>query len=156
MAASRTWARYSVSFLATKSVNAGDPITKDLGARVDVQNIQPGQTVSLSNLELVPITPAEALTRSDLLVNASSNPVQANCPMASTQSALCNQYVRFTDNGPVAWPYYLPARSSEIVYTRDARLVDSDGDGIPDSQDQCAATPAGVAVDSRGCALAQR
>lgn len=31
--------------------------------------------------------------------------------------------------------------------------VDSDGDGIVDSKDQCPDTPTGVAVDSRGCAL---
>jgi parallel beta-helix repeat protein len=155
LTAGRTWTRYSISFVATKTINAGDPITKDWGARVDVENIQPGQWVSVANLELVPITPAEALTRSDLLLNASNNPVQANCPMASSQPALCGQYLRLTDNTAVTWPYYLPARTSEIVYTRDARFVDSDGDGIPDSNDQCAATLAGVAVNSRGCALTQ-
>lgn len=31
--------------------------------------------------------------------------------------------------------------------------VDSDGDGVPDSQDQCPDTPAGVAVDARGCPI---
>jgi OOP family OmpA-OmpF porin len=31
--------------------------------------------------------------------------------------------------------------------------VDSDGDGVPDIQDACASTPAGVQVDSRGCPL---
>ncbi len=30
---------------------------------------------------------------------------------------------------------------------------DSDGDGVKDSQDQCPATPIGVAVNSQGCAL---
>lgn len=30
---------------------------------------------------------------------------------------------------------------------------DSDGDGVKDSMDQCPDTPAGVSVDSRGCAL---
>lgn len=29
--------------------------------------------------------------------------------------------------------------------------VDSDGDGVPDTRDNCAATPAGVAVDAKGC-----
>ena len=29
--------------------------------------------------------------------------------------------------------------------------VDSDGDGVPDSRDQCPGTPAGTAVDSTGC-----
>lgn len=31
--------------------------------------------------------------------------------------------------------------------------VDSDGDGVPDSRDECPDTPAGVAVDSRGCPI---
>ena len=153
--AGRTWKRYSAVFKSTKTVNAADPVTKDLGARVDVQNIQPGQTVSLANLEVVPIVPAEALTRSDLLVNALANPTQASCPATGAQIALCAIYVRLSDNQPVAWPYYLGPRSSEIIYTRDAKLVDSDGDGIPDDQDACAGTTAGQAVDSRGCALGQ-
>lgn len=31
--------------------------------------------------------------------------------------------------------------------------ADSDGDGVPDDADQCPGTPAGVAVDSKGCPL---
>lgn len=31
--------------------------------------------------------------------------------------------------------------------------LDSDGDGVPDNEDWCAGTPAGVNVDERGCAL---
>jgi len=31
--------------------------------------------------------------------------------------------------------------------------LDSDGDGVPDSHDKCPGTPAGVEVDSNGCAL---
>ena len=153
--AGRTWKRYSAVFMSTKTVNAADPLTLDLGARVDVQNVQPGQTISLANLELVPIVPAEALTRSDLLVNANANPAQASCPATGAQIALCAIYVRLSDNLPVTWPYYLGPRSSEIIYTRDARLVDSDGDGIPDDQDACARTAAGQAVNSRGCAMGQ-
>lgn len=34
-----------------------------------------------------------------------------------------------------------------------AAVVDSDGDGVPDTQDSCAATPAGVQVDASGCPL---
>ena len=151
----RSWQRFAIAFKATKTVNAGDTVTKDLGARVDVQNILPGQVVSLSNLELVPITPAEALTRSDLLVNANANPTQANCPVLNTQPTLCSQYVRLQDNAAVTWPYYLPGRGSDIIYTRDARLVDSDRDGIPDTQDACPNTAAGATVNSKGCGLAQ-
>ena len=73
----------------------------------------------------------------------------------NTQPAVCSQYVRLQDNTAVSWPYYLPGRASDIVYTRDARLVDTDGDGIPDTQDQCPSTAAGAAVNSKGCALGQ-
>lgn len=34
-----------------------------------------------------------------------------------------------------------------------AAVVDSDGDGVADGQDQCANTPAGAAVDATGCPL---
>ena len=34
-----------------------------------------------------------------------------------------------------------------------ASVVDSDGDGVPDDRDLCPGTPAGVAVDARGCPL---
>ena len=33
------------------------------------------------------------------------------------------------------------------------KAIDSDGDGVPDHLDQCPNTPAGVAVDSKGCPL---
>jgi parallel beta-helix repeat protein len=150
-----TWLRRSVVFKATKSVTAADPVTKDLGARLDLQNVAPGQRVGMANLELVPITPAEALTRSDVLVNTSANSSQQLCPVAATQAALCSLYVRLSDNLPVAWPYSLAGRSAEIIYTRDTRLLDTDGDGIPDSQDLCPNTTAGVGVNSKGCALGQ-
>lgn len=149
------WKRYSLLFVATKTVNAGDPLTLDLGARVDVQNIASGQSILLSNLELVPIVQPDTFTRSDLLLNGGATAVQLACPVAATLPAQCANYVRLSDDQPVAWPYTVAARSAEIVYTRDARLLDSDGDGIPDQQDACPATPAGAGVNSRGCALGQ-
>ena len=153
--ASRGWKRYSVVFKGTKTIIAADPLTKDLGARVDFQNIAPGANVSIANLELVPIIPAETLTRSEILVNPGSNAIQKDCPSLNTQPSLCAIYARLSDNLPVTWPVYLGPRSAEIIYTRDARLVDTDGDGIPDAQDACAGTAAGLGVNSRGCALGQ-
>ncbi|ANF58015.1 OmpA family protein [Halotalea alkalilenta] len=35
----------------------------------------------------------------------------------------------------------------------DTGVADSDGDGVPDDIDECPGTPAGVAVDARGCPL---
>jgi OOP family OmpA-OmpF porin len=43
---------------------------------------------------------------------------------------------------------------SEVPPVRErtpARGIDSDGDGVPDADDDCPNTPSGVAVDSRGC-----
>ena len=153
--ASRSWTRYSITFKATKTINANDPVTGDAGARVDFQNILPGQLLSMSNLEMTPMTPADSMNRSDLLLNTGSSSLLAGCPLAVTQPAMCANYLRLSDNQPVTWPYMLSARSSEIVYTRDLQLVDGDGDGIPDSQDACPGTATGFKVNSRGCALGQ-
>ena len=149
----RSWARYSVLFKATKTINAKDPLTGDLGARIDFQNIQPGQVLSVANLELVPVTPADAMNHTDLLLNTGSTALPLACPQAATQPALCSNYLQLADNQPVSWPYMLAPRSSAIVYTRDPRLVDTDGDGIPDVQDECPGTPANTGVNSRGCPL---
>jgi hypothetical protein len=153
--ANRAWTRYAVVFKTTKTVNASDPLTLDLGARVDFQNVQPGLSLSVSNLEIVPVAPVDLSTRSDLLLNTGSNPIQIACPVAATQPGQCANYVRLSDNQVISWPYYLPARSSEIVYTRDPRMVDSDGDGISDVQDICPNTPSGSGVNFAGCALGQ-
>lgn len=153
--AKRAWTRYAVVFKATKTVNASDLSTLDLGARVDFQNVQPGQLLSVSNLEIVPVAPVDSSTRSDLLLNTGSNPLQVACPVAATQLGQCANYVRLSDSQVVSWPYYLPARSSEIVYTRDPSMVDSDRDGIADVQDTCPNTPSGSGVNFAGCALGQ-
>jgi hypothetical protein len=50
---------------------------------------------------------------------------------------------------------YLPAMSSEIVYTVEPSLLDSDGDGVPDFQDQCPNSAPGSGVNAAGCGLGQ-
>jgi OOP family OmpA-OmpF porin len=40
-----------------------------------------------------------------------------------------------------------------VIPAKPTPVPDSDGDGVNDNMDQCPNTPAGVAVDSRGCAL---
>jgi len=47
---------------------------------------------------------------------------------------------------PVAAPKPAPAPAPVVVAP-----VDSDGDGVPDSIDQCPGTPAGTKVDTNGC-----
>lgn len=48
---------------------------------------------------------------------------------------------------PVAQPVPVPAPAPV------ARVIDSDGDGVPDERDACPSTVAGVMVDARGCEL---
>jgi len=152
---SKTWKRYSFTFQATKTVNAGDLVTGDLGARFDSQQIQPGDQVWISNLSVVPISAATVSTRTDILRNTTLDSTQVVCPVATTAPALCTSYARMSDNSPVTWPMTLGPRSSEVVYTRDSSLVDSDGDGIADSQDSCPNTPKGQQVNASGCAFGQ-
>ena len=55
----------------------------------------------------------------------------------------------------VQWPYALGPLGSEFVYAPADTLNDADGDGIGDLQDFCAGSPAGMAVNAKGCALGQ-
>jgi len=50
----------------------------------------------------------------------------------------------------------VPPHSALIVYAQEPALADADRDGIADAQDECPASPAGQAVNARGCALNQR
>lgn len=154
--ASTGWQRVSFNFRAGKTVNANDPLTGDLGARLDFQQIKPGQRLTVSNVSLVPITTGAALTKVDILVNTSAAPVAAACPTAATNAAACAIFARLSDDTAIAWPYLVPARSSEVIYTRDARLADVDGDGIADGQDVCPGTPGATGVGADGCSFAQR
>lgn len=151
---STTWQRYSYSFKAVKTVNANDPVTLDLGARVDFGRIYPGQNIAVTNLEIVPVSAIEATFRSHILINPTDTILSLDCPDEANASS-CGDYVRFTDSQIVAWPYDLPPHGSEIIYTRDSRLTDADGDGIPDYQDSCSGTVASKAVNASGCALGQ-
>ncbi|MDO9010133.1 MAG: right-handed parallel beta-helix repeat-containing protein, partial [Thiobacillus sp.] len=150
---STTWQRYGYLFKAVKTVNAHDPITLDKGARVDFGRIDPGQNISVTNLEVVPISAIETSLRHHILINPTDAILTLDCPDGAAST--CNDYVRFTDSQIVTWPYDLPPHGSEIIYTRDSRLTDGDGDGIPDYQDLCSGTGASKAVNARGCTLGQ-
>lgn len=154
--ANRAWARYSAVFQATKTVNARDPVTGDLGARVDIQGIETGKSVSLANLELVTIEPSPLATTSGALINVGGSTINVACPFVSSQPALCNTFRTLADDQPVAWPVAVPARSAAIIYAQDPVLVDTDGDGIADAQDTCPATTAGAAVNTAGCPFTPR
>src|SRR5437899_1446970 len=50
-----------------------------------------------------------------------------------------------------SWAGHIIATVGLSLFTGAGRLVDSDGDGIPDKNDACPATPLGATVDQRGC-----
>jgi parallel beta-helix repeat protein len=156
VAAGRSWKRYSMVFQGTLSVNAHDPVTGDLGARIDIEPVEASKTLSLANVELVPITPEAAAQVSGTFVNAGAAVRSWTCPFASSQPSLCSKFRRLADDAPVVWPMNVAAQSAEILYAQEPTLLDSDGDGIADVQDSCPATPAGVAVNAGGCPLTLR
>ena len=149
-----TWQRYGFNFKSLKTVNAHDPVTLDLGARVDFTRIMPGQNVAMANLEVVPLSSTETTLRSHILINPTGTTLDIDCPDGANAIS-CSEYVRFTDSQIVTWPYALPPHGSEIIHSRDSKLSDGDGDGIPDYQDSCSGTGASKAVNARGCALGQ-
>lgn len=60
-----------------------------------------------------------------------------------------------TDDGIVSLglSYALGGDSKPAPAPMPAKAADSDADGVADTMDQCPGTPAGVAVDAKGCAL---
>lgn len=150
-----TFQRYSFAFKATKTVNAADPVTKDIGARFYFDRIQPGSKLVLMNVEIVPVSAADATVQTSLLSNPTAAAVTLACPDAATNAARCSQYQNFATGAALTWPLNLAANAAAIVFTRDTSLVDTDGDGIADIQDACSATQAGKVANARGCAIGQ-
>ena len=144
--ANRAWGRHSVVFQATRTVGG-------TGARVDIDGIAAGQAISIARLELVQVTPDANSQNSSVIVNAAATSLNATCPFSSTQPALCSQAFDLATGQPISWPLPVPAHSAVIVHVQNTALVDSDGDGIPDSQDACPGTLSGAAVDATGCPL---
>lgn len=153
--ATTAWRRFAITFRATKTVNAADPVTGDAGARLDLQQIYTGQPIWVRNMELVPLRAVGTTLRTQILDNTSSSAVSVPCPDAVAFPVACGQYVRFETGAPVQWPATVQPYSSQVIYTRDSTLVDSDSDGIADVQDACSATPVGSPTNARGCALGQ-
>ncbi len=94
----------------------------------------PGQEIIVANIDLVPLLPVGSSLRTALLSNSTGIESDAPCPDENTSPTACSQYVSFSSGMPVSWPYSLAPYSSEIVYTQDASLIDSDGDGIAESR----------------------
>lgn len=147
-----TWKRHVLTFKATASINVDDPLTGDIGARLDFGWIKPGQQITIGKVDLVPISSVEESTKIRILVNPKETVDVLECPDIE-QPDLCEKYVQLRDEAPVNWPATLPAHGSMVIFTQEKSLLDLDNDGIPNSQDTCADTPLGQAVDPAGCQL---
>jgi hypothetical protein len=147
--------RYTFAFKATKTINASDPVTKDVGARLYFDRIPPGNRITLANVEIVPLSAAETAMKSVLFANASTEAAYFSCPDATTNAGLCSRYAGFPTGAALSWPLRIEARSSLIGYTLDKTMIDSDGDGIMDGQDHCPGTSKGAATNALGCAMGQ-
>lgn len=154
--AQRAMRRHVFLVQATQTVNARDPATGDLGARLDIQGLVAGASVTMANPEVVAVQLTPQAFVSTVLVNAGAAPLAAPCPAALQQAGLCADTVTVAGQQTVAWPLTLPARGAALLFVQPRALADADGDGVPDSHDTCPATPSGEATSASGCAIAQR
>ncbi|MEP6879832.1 MAG: thrombospondin type 3 repeat-containing protein, partial [Nitrosospira sp.] len=145
------WKRHSLLVESTLTIQRADPLTGDAGARIDFQNIKPGEEITIANLEMVPLLPVGSALRTALLSNPTSVEMAIPCPDEDVAPTACSQYVSFANGTAISWPHSVAPYSSLIVYTQDATLIDSDGDGIADIQDQCPETPQSSVANSLGC-----
>ena len=153
---STTWRRYSFIFQAVKTVIANDPATGERGARVDFQDIQAGSSLTVATLEIVSLTRSQAAMQLRLQNNPSGRSTSIPCSPDDEASNLCDKFVNMTDDSPLDWSSLIPAYSGNAIYTRDMTLVDTDQDGVADVEDSCPKTPAGTAVNARGCGFGDR
>jgi hypothetical protein len=140
------WKRYSFVF----QITADSP---NLGARIDFQKIQGNKWITVSNLELSPMTAAAGAVPYALIYNTSRTPSVTNCPVSDPVS--CANFYSFATGTPVVFPTVLNPLQAMAVFATDPTLIDSDGDGIADVQDRCAKTPTGAVVNNEGCAQGQ-
>lgn len=148
-----TFKRFAFSFISSKSINASDPVSKDIGARLYFDRIAPGIRIALANVEIVPVTAADSSIQTQLFTNSGTFGISVSCPDAGALESRCSQYVDFASGNLITWPLYVSPNSSVVAYSRDTTLVDSDGDGISDIQDKCPNTLAGAPTNASGCPL---
>ena len=150
-AGSGAFTRRTFMFKATGSAAVS---STDTGARLDFYGSKIGQKLTVTNVEVVPVNNVVGGDSPAVLLANTSRSIQLkSCPVADSVS--CASYVSFADGTPISWPVSLSPMQTMIVFTQDIRLTDSDGDGVPDLQDRCPSTPAGMATNSAGCARGQ-
>jgi parallel beta-helix repeat protein len=146
------WNRYSFIFEATD--NAANPLVNNQGARFDISGLPSGKSLWITNLELMQFDLGTLGTpRTDMLVNSTDINKTIDCPTRASNPSLCTNFVVFPESTVAVWPVSVPPRSGRIVFTQNFKLLDTDSDGIANSQDQCSNTGKGLTVNGKGCSL---
>lgn len=146
------WRRYVFVFKATETAISDTSQLGAPGARLDFGFIAPGEQFDLGPVNLVPISSVDESTQIQTLLNPRSTNGYVDCPDATNDPEICATFVTMPDQTRVTWPMFLLRNASQVIFTQDRSLVDSDSDGIADSQDSCAGTSVGVGVNQHGCA----
>jgi hypothetical protein len=149
------WRRYSFLFRATKSVTANDATTGELGARVDFEGTQPGASITVGRVEVVPVKRSEAALQLRLRLNRGLQSESVPCAREDEIAGLCDKFVHLSAGATVDWSSAVDPLSGQVVYTRDTSLLDEDGDGVADVQDICPNTAPAAAVNGKGCGFHQ-
>lgn len=147
------WRRYSFLFRATKSVTANDPETGELGARIDFLGVQPGTSLTVGRVELVPLQQAKSALQLRLRLNRSSQQELVSCLSEDEAADLCGRFVYLGSDAIVDWTSPVDPLSGQAIYTRDTSLLDADGDGVASMEDACANTQQNRAVNAQGCSF---
>ena len=153
--ANRAWTRYSMVFLAQKTLDGSAAAAGQL-ARIDIDGIETSKSLHIANLEVVAVVPDTLAQTSSVFANAGSTARSVACPFTSTAPALCGKLFSLANDQPIIWPLSVPPHSAVIGYAQEVSLIDSDGDGIPDAQDNCPNSTPGAVVNAAGCELLPR
>ena len=153
--AASSLSRYATAFQVTRTVNMLDQVTGDRGARLDIEGLMTGRSVSVARMELVPIQYSQIIQGHGVLINASKKSVQVACPLEAYPRTLCESVFDLSTHRPVNWPIVIAARRTFGFYLQNTGMVDEDRDGVIDVEDQCVKTPLDQAVDATGCAILQ-
>jgi|GEM_PF-1648710 len=147
------WKRYSLIFKATNNALTNGSVSGVSGARIGFTGIKANQSLTLANLELIPLEQTPLTKSAKIITNPLFTAQSFNCP--SSDELLCSNYISFIDRTRVQWPITLPALGSKVIFSQSLDFPDADQDGIADSQDTCPNTVLGAGVNSKGCALQQ-
>lgn len=146
----QNWKRYTLVFSAPEDAVI-DTQNSNNGARLDFLGVPQDRSIWLANVEVTPIdSNGLAESKSAFFGNDGAQTASYDCPEGAG-AAMCNLYLQFPSGSPVSWPISLAPRQSMVVFTQNTSTPDADRDGVADSQDKCANTPSGAAVNATGC-----